>query len=384
MLNKIVLVDDIPDNLNLLEDLLDNEFNYNNDDFKVEFIKANDGQEALDIIKDDNLIDLILLDVMMPNLSGFEVCEILKKDVTTKNIPIIFITANNQQDNIVTGFKLGAVDYVSKPFCDEELISRVKTHLTLSNQTKMLRNSRLELIQSNRLKSEFMANVSHELRTPLNSIIGFSSLLEKNKNKNLDTKQLKYLQLINSNGLNLLKMLSEVIELSKIEAGKVELNIIPVNLILIVNDIAQLMQTQANEKSIELRFTNKINKDILVYNTDEQKLKQVFVHIVNNALKFAPASNGTVDIILEENNKYFIIIIKDNGIGIELKNFKKIFKSFNQVEYGDDKKYMGLGLGLTISKNIIEYLGGYIDLESEKDQWSIFSIYLPKNKEYNE
>ncbi len=380
MTSKVLLVDDIQDNLDLLEDLLDDEFNTLDNSYSVEFLQASSGQEALDIISDNNNIDLILLDIMMPQIDGFEVCRRIKQNNDTKDIAVIFITAKNQEDDIVNGLNIGAIDYVSKPFCEEELISRVRTQLKLSQATKRLQDSRLELIQANRLKSEFMANISHELRTPLNSIIGFSSLLSKNKTKNLDEKQLKYLRSINTNGLHLLEMLSEVIELSKIEVGQIELNIHSVNLIALINEIVSLFQIQANERSIKLDFINNIQKNILVYNTDEQKIKQVLVHLINNALKFTTRSSGIINIKLEEDNKYFIIIVKDNGIGIDKKDFQEIFKSFNQLQMGDDKEYLGLGLGLTISKSIIEYLGGYMDLESKKNEGSIFSLYLPKNK----
>ncbi len=255
--------------------------------------------------------------------------------------------------------------------------------LELQDTKDLLKQAELELIQANRMKSEFMANVSHELRTPLNSIIGFSSLLAKNKKENLDAKQLKYLDSINNNGVKLLQMLSEVIELSKIEVGKLDFIIAPTNLFAVVSSTVQLLQTHAGEKAIELKFVNKINKNIIVYNTDEQKLKQVIVHLISNALKFTPQSSGVINIQLNQNDKYFIIIVKDNGIGIDQENFKKIFKSFAQVQVGDDKEYMGLGLGLTISKTIIETLDGYIDLQSIKDEGSVFSIYLPK-KENNE
>ncbi len=378
MTNKILLVDDHQDNLDLLEDLLDDEFNYNVNNSTIKCIQAICGQDALDILNDDNDFDLILLDIMMPQMDGFEVCKRLKDDSTTRDIPIIFITAKNQADDIVKGFTLGAVDYVSKPFCDAELLSRVKTHLTLSNTTKRLKDSHLELIQANRLKSEFMANVSHELRTPLNSIIGFSSLLMKNKQENLKPKQLKYLNSINTNGINLLDMLSEVIELSKIEVGKIKLNIAPVNIIAILNEMVKLFKTQANEKAIKLDFINYIDKEILVYSTDDQRIKQILVHLVNNALKFTKQSVGVVNISLDEDDEYYIIRVEDNGIGIDEKDFNTIFKSFNQIQTGDDKEYMGLGIGLAVSKSIIEHLDGSIKLESKKGEGSTFSIYLPK------
>jgi len=133
MINKILLVDDIQDNLDLLEDLLDDEFNYGEYEYKVESTQTTRAKDALKIIQNDNSFDLILLDVMMPDMDGFELCKILKSDENTKHIPIIFITAKSDSDDIVKGFELGASDYVSKPFSPEELIARVKKELKIKS-----------------------------------------------------------------------------------------------------------------------------------------------------------------------------------------------------------------------------------------------------------
>ena len=133
MINKILLVDDIQDNLDLLEDLLDDEFNYGEYDYKVESTQTTRAKDALKIVQNDNSFDLILLDVMMPDMDGFELCRLLKSDENTKHIPIIFITAKSDSDDIVKGFEIGASDYVSKPFAPEELIARVKKELKIKS-----------------------------------------------------------------------------------------------------------------------------------------------------------------------------------------------------------------------------------------------------------
>ncbi len=229
----------------------------------------------------------------------------------------------------------------------------------LLKKIRSLKTSNLELLGINKLKSEFIANISHELKTPLNSIIGFSSLLSKNKTDNLDIKQLKYINSINSNGLKLLDIITQTVELSKIESGKMDLNINPVSLADITNTIIRILQIQANEKAIKLEFVNDTNDINLICNTDEVKIKQVLLSLITNSIKSLPRSSGIINVKIDHNNKYFILTIKDNRQYIK-----------------KDNKY--INLDLKISRSIIKHLDGYVDLKSSKNKGNIFTIYLPK------
>jgi len=225
-----------------------------------------------------------------------------------------------------------------------------------------------ELLSENKIKSEFIVNISHEIKTPLNSIIGFSSILKRNKNDNLEDKQLKYLNSINSNGIKLLTILENIIELNKIELQKEELHIKNINLDELMKDILALLQTQIDEKAMKLDYINKsINP---IHSTDSDKVKLIIIHIISNAIKFSPMSTGEIDIILDENDDFFEISISNNGEEID-NSIKEIFNTKGKFE--------NLGLGLSIIKNTINILNGYINIIS-KNTNTTFIINLRKEK----
>ena len=176
----ILIVDDIQKNLQLLANTL-----Y---DAGYEIAMAESGKEALEFLK-DTLPDLILLDVMMPELSGFEVCKILKEDDRTKSVPVIFLTAKVETDSIIEGFELGAVDYVTKPFNSSELLSRVKTHVELKRSRDKLIEYNIELIKLNKTKSEFLGIAVHDLKNPLQGVMSFSDLLLQKFNESEEIKK---------------------------------------------------------------------------------------------------------------------------------------------------------------------------------------------------
>jgi signal transduction histidine kinase len=224
------------------------------------------------------------------------------------------------------------------------------------------------LLSENSLKSEFIANVSHEIKTPLNSIIGFSSILGKNKNNNLEEKQLKYLNSINTNGLKLLNILENIIILNKIELNKEKLNISTKNLDEFIQDIIKLLKVQVDEKAMKINFLNSSN--ISTYSTDYDKLSLIIIHIISNAIKFSTISTGIIDLSLHENENNIIINIKNNGTIIE----DEIKDLFN-----DKNNYKNLGLGLSVIKYTIKALNGSIQIETN-DNGTSFIILLQKEQ----
>jgi len=224
------------------------------------------------------------------------------------------------------------------------------------------------LISENNLKSEFIANVSHEIKTPLNSIIGFSSILGKNKNNNLEEKQLKYLNSINTNGLKLLNILENIIILNKIELNKEQLNLSTKNIHEFIQDIIKLLKIQVDEKAMKINFINRSN--ISTYTTDYDKLSLIIIHIISNAIKFSQISIGVIDIYLDEDDNNIIIDIKNNGTIIE----DEIKELFNNKD-----NYKDLGLGLSVIKYTIKALNGSIQI-STRDNNTNFIICLQKEK----
>jgi len=237
-----------------------------------------------------------------------------------------------------------------------------------------------ELALSTKYKSEFLANMSHELRTPLNSVLLLSRLLAENNEKNLSNEQVEYAQVIQSSGQGLLSLIDEILDLSKIEAGKMELEYHPVLLHEIVQDMRALFVPIANEKGVSFN----INLDEALpsrIETDKMRLEQVLKNLVSNALKFTSRGSVTLSIsTLKENNSFLAFSVKDTGIGIPKDKLGVIFEAFQQADGSTRRKYGGTGLGLSISRELTRLLGGEIKVTSEPGVGSEFTIYIPVNR----
>jgi len=247
----------------------------------------------------------------------------------------------------------------------------------IQEQAIVLEKANIELQKSDKMKSEFLANMSHELRTPLNSIIGFSNILKKNKKENLDSKQIDQLSKINNNGNHLLGLINNILDLSKIESGRVELDPKDFELIQFLTDIIEMLHAQAHEKKIALVFINKTQNQKIDLFTDDIKLRQVCINLIGNALKFVEKDSGKVEVILSKDDKHINICIKDNGIGIPEDKIDLIFEPFRQADGSTTRKFGGTGLGLAISKNMINILDGDIEVNSKINVGSSFCIKLP-------
>ncbi len=305
----VVVVDDTRDNLRLLSNLL-TEHGY-------QVRPVSSGTKALTVTQAQPP-DLILLDIMMPGMDGYTVCERLKADERTRDIPIIFISALNETFDKVKGFSCGGVDYITKPFQEEEVLARVKTHLALWKAQKSLeeKNRRLgqltEELQraketalqaqhaaetANQAKSVFLANMSHELRTPLNAIIGFSQLMSRSQT--VPREHQEHLAIIMRSGEHLLTLINQVLDLSKIEAGKVTLNETEFDLYRLLNDLEDMFALKASKKHLNVLFER---TDDVPYRirTDEVKLRQVLINVLNNAIKFTEKGKVELRIRNEE------------------------------------------------------------------------------------
>ncbi len=255
-------------------------------------------------------------------------------------------------------------------------LSNASSYATIERQSSHLSQANMELERANKMKNEFLANVSHELRTPLNSIIGFSAILMKNKKNHLDEKELSHIEKVNRNGIYLLKIINDILDLSKVEAGRTDIEITSFKISTLMTEILSMLKTQTLDKNVSLELINLLEKDIDM-ESDEQKLRQVIINIVGNAIKFVDPGKGKVEVMLSQRETNIVIAVKDNGIGIEQEKQETIFDAFSQADAGSAKRYGGTGLGLTISKNLIHLLGGAIDLESTPGEGSLFIVTLP-------
>ncbi|MBA4145129.1 MAG: histidine kinase, partial [Cytophaga sp.] len=243
-----------------------------------------------------------------------------------------------------------------------------------------IQNKANQLAQSTRYKSEFLANMSHELRTPLNSILLLSRLMSENQEKNLTNEQIEYARVIQSSGNGLLTLIDEILDLSKIEAGKMELEYTAVNLPGLIGEMNSLFTPIANEKKIEFRTA--IADDVpAVIETDKLRLEQIIRNLLSNALKFT--AKGYVALRVEgfdKKNQTVRFLVKDTGIGIAKEKQSLVFEAFQQADGSTRRKYGGTGLGLSISRELAKLLGGEITLKSEAEQGSEFVIVLPVSK----
>jgi len=238
-----------------------------------------------------------------------------------------------------------------------------------------------ELAISTKYKSEFLANMSHELRTPLNSILLLSRLMAENNEKNLSNEQIEYARVIQSSGNGLLSLIDEILDLSKIEAGKMSLEFNSVTVAEIVNDMKILFDPIANEKRLEFKLS--VEDDVVpVLETDKMRLEQILKNLLSNALKFTSKGYVSLAISMAADNKDMMCFkVKDTGIGIPKEKQQLIFEAFQQADGSTRRKYGGTGLGLSISRELVRLLGGDIQISSEPDSGSEFMVMVPVTKE---
>lgn len=280
---------------------------------------------------------------------------------------------------------------INKEFLDilfNDLIKKLNSSIhnclnvkELQNKNKRLRvlakeldQQRLKLIDSNELKDIFLANMSHELKTPLNSILVISSVMANNKQSKLDDIQVKNMKIINNCGNDLLYLINDVLDISKLEAGEVLLELEETDIVSTLNDIKEMFDPLMKSQGLifECKFDSSIGK---IY-TDKNRVQQIIKNLLSNALKFV--KEGQVHLCLEEDDKDIKIIVKDNGIGIPHDKLEHIFDRFKQVDASTSRKFGGSGLGLAISKELTHLLGGQITLNSKINKGTTFMLTLPK------
>jgi signal transduction histidine kinase/CheY-like chemotaxis protein len=266
----------------------------------------------------------------------------------------------------------------------EEELKQINDELKEKNQAidntrQSLAIKAAELESASKYKSEFLANMSHELRTPLNSVLILAKLLAENKERNLTEKQVSHAKIIHKSGTDLLDLINDILDLSKIEAGKVDLHVEEVVVKNIANDLTQLFNAVADEKSIE--YTVEIDTTVPAsIKTDRQKVEQILKNLLSNAFKFTH-EKGKVAVdfftITEDDTDYIAISVFDSGIGIPEQKQKVIFEAFQQADGSTNRKFGGTGLGLSITKELVRMLKGKLKLVSETDKGSTFTIYFP-------
>ncbi|WP_424686721.1 MAG: ATP-binding protein [Halarcobacter ebronensis] len=243
--------------------------------------------------------------------------------------------------------------------------------------TKDLEEQKEELIIANKAKDDFLANMSHELKTPLNSINIISSVMSRNKEENLSEKDVYNLNMINKCGHDLLYLINDMLDISKLEANQIVLNKEDINLKLLIKDITEIFKPQVTNKNLELKVS--VEDSIKFIHNDKQRIKQIVENLLSNALKFT--ARGKIEVQVKDKNNFIEILVKDEGIGIKEDKLEHIFDRFKQAEESTSRRYGGTGLGLAICKELSILLGGDIKVQSIFGKGSIFRVFIPKNEE---
>lgn len=268
-------------------------------------------------------------------------------------------------DDIELGKAIGSI--VSYKIKDLELSDVFKS------QIQTLAENMVKIKAADKVKTEFLANISHELRTPLNAIIGFSEILTNGFYGELNTKQTEFVNDIYISGIHLLGMINELLDISKIEAGAMSFNTSKFPVSMAINEVTNIVKPLADKKNIIIIKT--IDKEIEI-NADYQKIKQIMYNLISNAIKFSP-ENDTISVKLNHINNDFIIEVQDNGIGIAPEFHKKIFDKFVQLENAFNKTENSTGLGLTITKKLVQMHNGSISVKSDANQGATFTVTIP-------
>ncbi|TAF30131.1 MAG: hybrid sensor histidine kinase/response regulator, partial [Oscillatoriales cyanobacterium] len=392
---NILIVDDTPENLQVLSaTLLDR-------GYKVRGVI--NGKMAIRAAKSGSP-DLILLDIKMPEMNGYEVCAKLKADGETSEIPVIFISALDEVLDKVKAFQIGGVDYITKPFQVEEVLARVEHQLTIKRLQKELieRNNQLqqEIVErkkaeekaaaASQAKSQFVANMSHELRTPLNAILGFTQVMSRDCL--LSHENIENLRIINRSGQHLLELINDVLDLSKIEAGIVALDESSFDLYQVLDTLEEMFQIKAETKNLHLKFS--VESQVPQYiKTDEKKLRVCLINLLGNSIKFTENGGEILLIVGLENvtfqsletetdsnsisNERCVIFfeVQDTGVGIAAEEMNTLFNAFVQTEAGK-KAADGTGLGLNITKKYVEIMGGNIEVSSILGEGTTFKFNI--------
>ncbi len=364
---KILIVDDIPKNIQILGNILSKE------DYQVAY--AQTGEQALSITKHQSF-DLILLDIMLPGMDGFEVCKILKENPETSDIPVIFLTAKADMNSIVKGFTIGGQDYITKPFNASELLARTETHILLYKQRIALAelNEKLEekvrertlelekaykrLNQLEKAKTDFLDIISHELRTPLNGITGLTTLLNLTS---LSKEQQEYIHYLEDVANRLTRFSETALLITELRTNRNEPDFLPTQVKYVME--TAIYQFQKNYEGKYGSINLAIEDNNMTFEANTALVKRSLEMLMENAVKFG-GTNVNIELSAKAENEKIILTCNDNGPGFSKEAQKRLFELFSA---GDVMHHEGTGLSLAAIKLIMDYHKGKINIKNKDE-----------------
>jgi two-component system sensor histidine kinase/response regulator len=365
---KILIVDDVVSNVLLLKILLTNE--------KFQVCTANCGNMCIEQAKAEKP-DLILLDVMMPDISGFDTAVILKKDPETADIPIIFLTALNNPSDLVHGFQVGANDFLTKPFNKEELVVRVMHQITLVAAKRLIQKQNEELRATINNRDKMYSVIAHDLRSPMASIRMVLNLVVTSMSPEMIGPELfELLDKANKESEECHDLLDNLLKWTKSQTGRLNVLLQDLDLNDIIPGVVDIFEMIALTKKIKLQYVG--TQAPLVVRADNDMLKTIVRNFMSNAVKFSP-ENSVIEITMKEEGQFAKVSVRDHGVGIEPDRLGSIFHK-GETTYGTDGEE-GSGLGLQLCADFARKIGGDVQVESTLNEGSTFSVFIPLKKD---
>lgn len=365
---KILIVDDVMSNVLLLKVLLTNE--------KFAIATASNGRQALEQVEKENP-DLVLLDVMMPDMSGFEVAQHLKSNPQTAEIPIIFLTALNSTADIVKGFQVGANDFISKPFNKEELIIRVTHQISLVAAKRLILSKTEELQRTIAGRDKLYSVIAHDLRSPMDSIKMVLNMLILNlPAEKIGIEMYELLTMANQTTEDVFSLLDNLLKWTKSQIGKLNVVYQDVDLVEVTDGVIEIFSMVASLKKIRI---HEMKPEKMMVNADIDMLKTVVRNLLSNAIKFSK-ENSEVLVKMEEVDGMAVVSVQDYGCGISEEGQKKLLHTDTHFSTFGTNNEEGSGLGLLLCKDFVVKNGGKLWFTSKEGEGSIFSFSIPVKK----
>ena len=339
-------------------------------------IEAGGGLAALDLIKQRSF-DLILLDIDMPDLNGLDVLTRVRSQYSPTALPVIMFTVHSETAMIVEALERGANDYVTKPVNFPIALARIQAQISYKQAQAALCKAKEAAELANRAKSTFLASMSHELRTPLNAIIGFSEVIAAAHMGPINAKYREYAGDIHDAGHHLLKVINDLLDLSKIDSGQLELHLEPTSLTALIQSCAPLVAGCARKGEVTL--LTELPENLPLIYVDQIRMKQILLNLMHNAVKFTSAG-GSVSVTAEVTCSQVTLRVSDTGIGIRPEDIPRIVQPFRQADSNVSRANEGTGLGLAITKRLAEAHGGNLIIESQLGVGTVVTVRLPADR----